>query len=200
MDKLPVPRHLRDIADVIEQGEIYATLRLLCPCGCRLFRMERAEYSPEERAQLQAHEDSYRAATEGYRVKHGANGLLRKRGLFGRWEPAEFLPCPACYDVTAIRAVCEECGVHHLVFDNRLHGFEAACGFPVLPMDCKPLWEVICPGDAPQGCQIEVFYGTPRELFEEDNPGVDYDNAFDKIDICSRNAQGHLKPLLCAYA
>ena len=200
MEKLPMPPHLEGIADVVEQGEMYATLRLRCHCGCGLFRMERADYSPEERAQLKAHEDSYRAATEGYRVKHGRTGILRKKGLFGRWEPVEFMPCPECYYVTAVRATCADCGARHLVFDNRLHGFEAACGFPVPPMDGKPLWEALYPEDAPQGCQIEVSYGAPRYLFETDNPGVDYDNAFDKIDICSRNMQGHLKTIVCAYA
>lgn len=200
MYELPVPRHLLPIADVVEQGETNTTLRLRCPCGCSLFRMERADYSPEERAALQAHEESYRAATEGYRLKHGKTGLLRKKGLFGRWEPAEFLPCPACYHVTAIRATCADCGAHHLVFDNRLHGFKVACGFPTPPRDGKPPWEALYPEDMPQGCQVEVTYPAEREQFAEEHPGVDFDNAFDKIDICGRNAQGHLKPLLSVYA
>ena len=200
MEKLPVPRHLLPIADVIEQDETYATLRLRCPCGCSLFRMERADYSPEEWAQLKAHEDSYRAATEGYRVKHSRTGIFRKKGLFGRWEPVEFMPCPECYYVTAVRATCADCGAHHLVFDSRLHGFKVACGFPMPPMDCKPLWEAVYPEDAPQGCQVEVTYPTNRYQFETEHPGVDFDNAFDCVDVSSRNVQGHLKPFLSAYA
>ena len=198
MDQLPVPGHLAPIADVIEQEETCVTLRLRCPCGCGLFRLERADYSPEERAMLQAHEDSWRAATAGYRVKDGRNGPLRKRGLLGRWEPFEYLPRPACCYAAAIRAICADCGAVHLVFDNRLHGFRAASGLAVPPPDCSPLWAPA--GEAAQGCQVEVAYPAGRFQFGTDHPGVDFDNAFDYIDISSRNAQGHLTPVLSAYA
>lgn len=205
MEKLPYPAHLKPISEMIEQGETFSTLRLRCPCGCRKFYFGRAAYTPEEHAALREHEELCRAATDGYRIKtkvdkQGKQITLRKQGLFGHWEAVEVPPVPECYYVTAVRAVCAECGGAHLIFDNRLHGFETACGFPVPPLDCKPLWEVVDPEDAPQGCQVEVSYSAPRYLFERDNPGIDYDNAFDRIDICSRNAQGHLKTILCAYA
>jgi hypothetical protein len=200
MDEMPVPRHLTPIAEVAEQEDTCATLRLRCPCGCSLFRMERAEYSPEERAQIQAHEDSWRAATGGYRVKDGKNGPLRKRGLLGRWEPFDYLPRPACCAVTAIRAICADCGAIHLVFDNRLHGFRAASGLPVPAPDCKPLWVPAGDATSAQGCQVEVSYPMPRFQFETEHPGVEFDNAFDCIDVSGRSAQGHVTPVLSAYA
>lgn len=199
MEKLPMPSHLLGIADVVEQGDTCATLRLRCPCGSSLFHMERAAYSPEEQSQMKAYEASYRAATQGYRLKYGKTGMLRKRGLFGRWEPVECLPRPACHGVTAIRAACAACGARLLVFDNRLHGFRKVCGFTMPPMDGKPLWEPIGAPDA-QGCQVEITYPMERFQFESQHPGADFDNAFDRIDITSRNAHGFLKPLLSAYA
>lgn len=206
MDKLPYPAHLKPISEVIEQTEISATFRLRCSCGCSRFFFERADYSAEERAELRAHEEACRAAREaGYHVKQGVDQqkrrvMLRRQGALGCWESFDCPPIPEGYFVTAICAVCEACGTAHLVMDNRLHGFEAAMGYPVPPMTCKPQWEAIPPANVARACRVEVVYSAPRSVFAKAKPGVDYDNAFGRMEVCGEDEQGNLTKLLVAIS
>lgn len=150
MTKLPVPRHLQDCGEITAHTETFLSLRLCCGCGGRAFRVLREVYSEAEEAAMRAHADGWQAATKGCRVRfrkdaQGREIRERKRGLFGRWEPFDCPPCPICADVHVVRADCLHCGREHLVFDSRLHGFDAAEGMPPESRKWQPAWrEAAC--------------------------------------------------------
>ncbi len=122
---MKVPSHLRQIA--VEDRD---RLRLQCPCGYGAFLLYRNAYSPEEQAVLEAYETKC-SKLLGYGAIYGASDadgtvhIYRRR--FGLFRQEIVLPQrPSFADITVIKAVCADCGTEHLLFDNRLHGYDAS--------------------------------------------------------------------------
>ncbi|MBQ4345693.1 MAG: hypothetical protein IJC75_01005 [Oscillospiraceae bacterium] len=129
---MKVPTHLRQIA-VPENDR----LRLQCPCGCGSFLLYRNGYSPEEQAVLDAYE-----AECSKLLRHGticgksdADGTVHiYRRRFGLFRQEIVLPeRPFFADITVIKAICAECNTEHLLFDNRLHGYDALTEQETIP-------------------------------------------------------------------
>lgn len=179
MEKLPVPCHLRDIADVIEQGEIYATLRLRCPCGCERFRMEKNAWSEDEFCQMEAYEAKLKKLVLGYTCRRLPNGQhQRRRNLFGliplRWQNFDMPQAPGYWDVQCIRVICDACQATHVVFDSRCHGYEGwAAEWSEDTLDWQPQWRSAAPGTGCvtvclENCDFDVFLEENQELTPED--------------------------------
>ena len=135
MDMNLLPIHLRHLAANPAREDGLLTMTLRCPCGCTRFRMEEAVPSEAEQAAI----DEWRALDEAARRWHivrfredgnGKKVLMRRHFFFGRWEPmTDVRPeAPCCIDVLALRGTCRGCGKTHLIYDNRLHGFDAHSG------------------------------------------------------------------------
>lgn len=104
-------------------------LRLQCPCGCELFALFRNAYTPDEQAVLDAYNKECgrllgHGAVYGASDADGTVHTYRRR--FGLFRQEIILPeCPSFSDITVIKAICANCGTEHLLFDNRLHGYDA---------------------------------------------------------------------------
>ena len=151
MDMNLLPIHLRPLAANPAREDGLLTMTLRCPCGSTRFRLEEAFPNEAEQAAI----DEWRAAEKVLRRGHifrmrrdagGQMALMRRRFFFGRWEPVKpLLPPPPCYmDVLALRGTCWGCGKTHLIYDNRVHGFDALMGeYTGEAMAWQPQWKEI---------------------------------------------------------
>lgn len=161
MDMNLLPTHLRPLAAEPTRYADCLTMTLRCPCGCTRFRLEEAAHSVAEQAAIDEWLAAERAARKGRILRdrkneHGQTELMCRRIFFGRWEPFKSLiPPPPCYmDVLALRGTCRSCGKTHLIYDNRLHGFDALMGeYTGEAMAWQPQWQEI---GVPEGASIRV--------------------------------------------
>lgn len=148
---LLLPTHLRCLAADPAREDGMLTMLLRCPCGCMRFRLEEAVPAPAEQAAIDAWRAADKAARRGciVRFRKDENGntvLMRRRFPFGRWEPLKpLLPELPCYiDVLALRGICRSCGKTHLIYDNRVHGFDALSGeFTAETLRWQPQWREV---------------------------------------------------------
>lgn len=161
MDMNLLPTHLRPLAADPAWYAECLTMTLRCPCGCTRFQLEEAAHSAAEQAAIDEWEAANKAARKGRILRFrknedGQTELMCRRILFGRWEPFESLipPPPCCMDVRALRGICRSCGKIHLIYDNRVHGFDALMGEYVgEAMTWQPQWRRI---DLPEEALIRV--------------------------------------------
>lgn len=127
-----IPSHLEHIA--VAENDM---LRLQCPCGCELFLLYRNAYSSEEQAVLDAYNKECgrllgHGAVYGTSDADGTVHTYRRR--FGLFRHEIILPeRPFFADITVIKAICANCVTEHLLFDNRLHGYDALTEQETIP-------------------------------------------------------------------
>lgn len=206
MKCLPVPPHLKPITELQEESDIHVGLRLRCPCGSLRFSLERSVFTPEEQAAIDAYEAAEDARMKGYIVKprrndQGETVLMRKRWLFGRWEPLDLPEPPPFIDMQCIRATCRGCGKQHTLVDSRLHGNLAVYGeIPAEAQQWQPHWQPVVVPEEAAWLTIEVRNESNLEEFLQCLPTAalsDYDNAFETLEIFATDADGQLGELLC---
>lgn len=178
MDMNLLPTHLRPLAAGLSRYADCLTMTLRCPCGSTRFRLEEATHSQAEQAAIDEWRATEKAARKGriLRFRKNENGqteLMCRRIFFGRWEPFKpLIPPPPCYmDVRALRGACRSCGRTHLLYDNRLHGFDALMGeYTGEAMAWQPRWREIDMRalEVPEGAMIRVDIPEADESSLED--------------------------------
>ncbi len=130
---LPIPYHLRFLAEEIICKETTLTMQLHCPCGCTYFKLYENAPTAAEREELNA----YQAECNRLLGMHGIYGQCNKsgsirtyqRGFLGIEKDIQLPPAPPYAAIHAIKASCAECGKETVLFDSRLHGYDSAvCG------------------------------------------------------------------------
>lgn len=152
---IPVPDYLREIAVVEHQKDETLTMRVVCPCGGRLFTVyknvpKKASISKENAQKLKETKKWYREHAYGLPdlisveetvdtivvtrrgSADGSTSKGRHKEVY-RLKPGE-VPLsfaeqielsPTDYTVV-LKAQCSACGSTHLLFDSRVHGNDAA--------------------------------------------------------------------------
>lgn len=140
---LPIPYHLRGIAEEIKCTKETLTLQLRCQCGCERFCIFENTLTAEEKAQLRSYDEAMDAICSGYRTFYStldADGTVhhwKKRPLH---RPEEYIPIkpPPFAELTLLTVRCAECAAETVLFDNRYHGYDGAvCGTDI-PADYTP--------------------------------------------------------------
>ena len=192
MDIKLLPTHLRPLAADLTRYADCLTMTLRCPCGCTRFRLEKATHNMAEQAAIDEWLAAERAARKGRILRfrkneHGQTELMCRRIFFGRWESFKSLiPPPPCYmDVLALRGTCRSCGKMHLIYDNRVHGFDALIGeYTGEAMAWQPQWREI---DVPESASIRVdIPDDAQERMDEMRefiPGFTPDMACDAFEV-----------------
>ena len=192
MDMNLLPTHLRPLAADPARYADCLTMTLRCPCGCTRFRLEEAAHSVAEQAAIDEWHAAAKEARKGHivRFRRDENGqmmLMRRRILFGRWEPLKnVLPEAPCYmDVLALRGICRACGAVHVIHDNRLYGFDALSGeFTGEAERWQPQWQEI---DVPASASILVeIHDDAEERMDEMRefiPGFTPEMACDAFEV-----------------
>lgn len=191
MDTLRVPRHLRRLAGEIKQTAYSVEMRLRCPCGCECFRVEKNAWTEAEKRAMEAHEAALKKVICGYSFRRLPDGRFQhRRNLFGliplRWKYFDMPQAPCWWDVQCIRIICTACQAEHLVFDSRLHGYEAwAAVWPQDTMDWQPRWRCVIRAAA---VTVTVKPRDPALLMEE-NPELTPEDCSDLYESISIRIQ-----------
>lgn len=186
MCELPVPRHLQLLAGAVKRKAYSAEVKLRCPCGCECFRIEKSAWTDEERRQTEAYGAAMRALTLHYHLRCTEERIWqRKRRFVGlRWVSFDMPQAPAFWDVQCIRVICEACREKYVVFDSRLHGYEAwAAGWPEETMAWQPNWRSAAQGAAAVTVCVE---DKSFDVFLEENPELtpeDCSDLYENISI-----------------
>lgn len=140
---LPIPYHLRGIAEEIKCTKETLLLQLRCQCGCERFCMFENTLTAEEQAQLAPYNAAMDAIYTGggsHYCTQDADGTVhywKKRLLH---KPVEYTPPkpPPFAGLNLVKIRCAECAAETVLFDSRYHGYDGAvCGSEV-PADYQP--------------------------------------------------------------
>ena len=196
MEELLTPFHLRLLsAEARQRGEVL-TLRLVCPCGGGLFRLEEAAMHPEERREFDAYWSANRQmlekcwAVRSHREPSGRTVLQYRRWPLGRWHTMDVpLPLPSAYR-RAVRGTCCACGRIHLIFDSALHGYDAVCGELAAAAEdaWQPPWRELPLPEGTVAVEAELVRDVPEEELRGLSP-EECANAFGCIRLCSLDGQ-----------
>lgn len=131
---IPIPTHLREMAENTEGHGEKLRFFLRCPCGETLFTLEESDLSPKEKAAERAHEKAVKALFSdcpfGCSLTHDEEGVHYWRHLTeargdGAKEEIPVPPRPQFTLHTVVRCRCSSCGRSSVLFDSRLHGYDA---------------------------------------------------------------------------
>lgn len=200
---MPIPHYLKPIAVPEKQQGAWTYFRIRCRCGCERFFVYQNAFTKEEREQ----EKPYRDALDELWSTGCAACTQDEDGTVHHWrvytsededeaddgtdreERREevFLPVrPYFSGIAVIRIRCAACGGEQVLFDSRIHGYEAVTG------ERDPQVTAYEPHFRPKGktavpllCRVEND-GTFDEFRE--NTGADlteeqYTDAFDWITV-----------------
>ncbi len=140
---LPIPYHLRGIAEEIRCTADTLTLQLRCGCGCERFCIYQNAPTPAEKAALQEYNAALSEIYSGggsHFTTQDADGSLHyfKKRLMQPAEEYTLPERPEFAGLDRIEAACAECGAETVLFDNRFHGYDGAvCGTDI-PFEYEP--------------------------------------------------------------
>jgi hypothetical protein len=210
-----IPKYLREIAEIVDCKTEKLTVRIKCPCGCGGFFVlknipkkvkvskEIAEkirlskkwwnevlYKNENVKRFRGDFSSQISITYGKR-----NTLVHrfKEGEVPLSEEAMYELQPTDINVV-FKAVCANCKKEYLLFDNRIHGNDAADFKPLETEEYAFKRKKIGGGDAPAELlvAIENFWDFD-DIEDNGNEGLtadDYSEMFNGIKIYAVNADG----------
>lgn len=201
MDFSRFPGHLRHLAanPACEAGLF--TMTLCCPCGCECFRVEKNTWTEDERRRMEAHEAALKKVICGYTFRRLPDGRFQhRRNLFGliplRWKDFDMPQAPSWWDVQCVRVICDACQTAHVVFDSRLHGYEAwTAEWPEETMAWQPRWRCVIRAAA---VTVAVKPRDPDLLMEE-NPELapgDCTDLYESISIRYKTDDGNSREVL----
>ena len=131
---VPIPTHLREMAAEAEEFGEKLRFFLRCPCGETLFTLEESDLPPKEKAAERAHEKAVKALFSdcpyGLSLTYDGKGVhywkhLSEAKENGEKEEIPVPPGPQFTLHTVVRCRCSSCGRSSVLFDGRLHGYDA---------------------------------------------------------------------------
>ena len=131
---VPIPTHLREMAAEAEEFGEKLRFFLRCPCGETLFTLEESDLPPKEKAAERAHEKAVKALFSdcpyGLSLTYDGKGVHYWKHLAEAKDNGEKeeIPVPLGLQFTlhtVVRCRCSSCGRSSVLFDSRLHGYDA---------------------------------------------------------------------------
>lgn len=202
-----VPTHLEMPAHNVKHKKDSVTFDIQCKCGCSHFDIYEHSYSEEEKQQIEAYEQELMKLNKGYEITYtkdaeGNGHWWRKRFLFFKQE-FEMPKTPWFYGLEAWKIQCLDCGLEYVLFDSRLHGYDAVTTEEVNERLQKyiPSYKMKRVKDKQtKTLQVEISNELPYEEFCQEVAEDErlYANAFGSIDVWLVNAQGKKTNILSA--
>ena len=199
---VPIPNYLKHIAvfDKFKSNWTYFSIK--CTCGCDRFEVYESCLNKEEKALEKPYVD---ALLEWYGWENKSKCVTKDEdGTFHRWrlyEPSKGLQGkheeiiiperPFFSGIVVIKVKCAECGKEHIIFDNRLHGYDGMTGEETKEaLEYEPHFKRKCK-DIVSLC-IKIENDESFEEFQEDLGFTEeqYSDAFSWITIYKVNALG----------
>ena len=172
-----IPKHLREISDVINTSKNVNIAKTKCKCGCNRFIVYK-----------------YTTPLKPY-IKHGLNEIIRendelylvKRNFWGKIIKKIKYSDTFCEKPrNVVKVKCQKCNSEYILFDNYKHGYDAINSYfkNAILSDVSTGFEEVYPQS------LEVFVKISQDvsytLFQEEFNKMDFEtylNSFDNIEI-----------------
>lgn len=125
-----VPQYLENISKIVKQSKSNVTLKLHCQCGLSEFKVFKNRPIEADRVAKDQWEKLINGRfdygnVEQYSDQDGNRFIVRKN-LFGKViDKAKLNDMPRYSETNIIKIICNHCGKEHIIFDNRIHGYDA---------------------------------------------------------------------------
>ncbi|MBR0198979.1 MAG: hypothetical protein IJQ42_02280 [Oscillospiraceae bacterium] len=204
---IPIPTHLREMAENADGHGEKLRFFLRCPCGETLFTLEESDLSPKEKAAERAHEKAVKTLFSdcpyGLSLTYDGENFhywkhLSEAKENGEKEEIPVPPGPQFTLHTVVRCRCSSCGRSSVLFDSRLHGYDAVTAEePEAAQEDALFFRQRTKN--PVRLQIEIENDPDLDTFRA-NTGLDFDeeqyaDAFSWITIRSVSPLGKKKVL-----
>ena len=199
---VPIPNYLKQIAVFDKCKSNWTYFSIKCACGCNRFEVYENCLNKEEKALVKPYYDALEEiyADEPRKITRDENGKMHYwrlfeplKGLDGAHEEIIVPERPFFSGITVIKVKCTECGKEHIIFDNRLHGYDGMTGEKTREaLEYEPHFKRKCKDIVSLYIKIEN-----DESFEEFQENTDlvfseeqYSDAFSWITIYKVNSLG----------
>lgn len=201
-----IPEYLHPIARETKVKGDRSTCMLVCPCGNQWFHVFHNKFTDDEKAAY----DQYWAEYEKvYRGSYASMCTRDDDGKLRHWKlvvpgiKIEVFPpeTPPFATVESWRVRCSDCGAEHLIFDNRIHGYDGVfCDDGRSRVYVPRYVQRTFRDKAPRRIEITTENDPTLEEFRE-NTGIEcehgpYSNAFGWIAIHAVDESGKKMKLL----
>lgn len=174
-----IPKHLREISDVINSSKTFEVAKIKCECGCSRFIVYKnlVPLNPT--------------------IKYGLNEIVRekdklfliKRNFWGKI--IEKIECSDTFNEkprNVIKVICQNCDSEYVLFDNYLHGYDAInnhFGSTTLHNASTEFKKV-----HPQSLEVfvKIHQDVSYDVFQKEFESLDFEtylNSFGSIEIYS---------------
>jgi len=201
-----VPAYLKPIARELKVKGGKTTMALVCDCGSELFWIYENKLTSEEKKQMESYEKALKKLGSGW---FGWGGTVDENGKVHHWKyiapfikKEVFVPeAPAFANVTSIRVDCSRCGRMHLIFDNRIHGYDGVFCSESADLTYVPYYKKRETRDKlPRKIEIVTENDETIEVFRK-NTGINcdevaYSNAFGWICVYDIDEKGKKSKIL----
>jgi hypothetical protein len=124
-----VPEYIKHAGKVIKEDDTHTEVELVCECGEKCFHVFKNEPTDEEISKIAQWEKRLKGfrKIEGMSDEEG-NVFLVKRNIFGKIvDKVRISDMPEVSKINFLKSICVSCGREYVVFDNRIHGYDANC-------------------------------------------------------------------------
>lgn len=203
-----IPYYLRHISTEQKVRGGRTTFSVACGCGNDLFDIYVNGHTPEEKEQLDVYQ---REMDEIFRIGYAFTGSIDEDGTLHSWRivapgiKVEVFPpeTPSFAGVMRWMLRCSACGREHLIFDNRVHGYDGVFCSENADRDYQPVFKQRSFRDRlPRRIEITTENEKTMEDFREAT-GIDCDadtwsNAFSWIGVHAVDSRGKRTRILDA--
>ncbi len=206
---VPIPNYLKDIAVFEKHKDNWVHFSIKCVCGCDKFSVYENYLNKEEKALVKPYYDAlmdiYGRKTP-MKMTRDDDGNVHYwklyepfKGLDGAHEEIIVPEQPYFSGVMVIKIKCSVCGKEHIIFDNRLHGYDGMISEETKEtMEYEPHFRAKCKDIVSLAIKVEN-----NESFEEFNEDCDlgftpeqYSNAFSWLVIYKIDQKGKKTKIL----
>jgi hypothetical protein len=142
---VPIPKYLDKIAKIKKTKRELIECDLVCGCGSDVFSVYKNCFSQEDMSRAEEWRKKHNKYWRFRRLLCGGKytferdkdtGKIYKIGLFSSLfgiKIGKFCFDDASnLDLAVIKVKCGNCRKEHIVFDNRIHGYDGFCGSPAI--------------------------------------------------------------------
>ena len=173
---IPIPRYLRHLAIPLKEQGTWTHFSIRCPCRGNRFWIYQNSFTKEENALVKPVIDAWNeiydptkpraVTTDENGQKHYWRLFQPLKGLDGAHQEIIVPKCPFFMGISVLKATCAACGKEHLLFDNRIHGYDGMTGEHTREvLEYVPSFKLKC--KTAVSLEIKVENDASLEVFEE---------------------------------
>ena len=172
-----IPKHLREISDVINTSKNFEIAKIKCKCGCDRFIVYKYATPLKPNVKLGLNE-IIRENDELYLIKRNLFGKIIKKIKYSD----TFYEKPR----NVVKVKCQKCNSEYVLFDNYKHGYDAINTYFCNAVLCDIFTEFEEVHPQLLEVFVKIYQDISYDLFQEEFENLDFEtylNSFGNIEI-----------------